>query len=271
MSNSSIPAPVSRVADPSRFSEHFSSFASVNFHEAVEAIFNSSSPGGSQVPRYQVRLPLSPILDGFAWPELCVGRHLFPEESSVWLSCANSRTPLHRDDTDAFLIHLLGAKSAVLISPSEWQRVPSVIKLRQARGSLDELYGASPSLMSPLIQNAAGRTLPLNKPHDPVPPTFVTIPSVQCAHVEIDSSVPPSAESLISDILQASRVERWRVSLTPGDMLYIPRDWLHDVESATPCVSISLRTMNGPVQSSQNPKAGRALNGRGRRSKTSRC
>ena len=36
-------------------------------------------------------------------------------------------------------------------------------------------------------------------------------------------------------------VPYWRGELEPGDALYIPRRWLHDLESQTPTVSLNLR------------------------------
>jgi len=39
----------------------------------------------------------------------------------------------------------------------------------------------------------------------------------------------------------ASKVEKYLVHLHPGDMLYIPKSWLHDIESTTETVSLVTR------------------------------
>ena len=39
----------------------------------------------------------------------------------------------------------------------------------------------------------------------------------------------------------ASKVEKYLVYLDPGDMLYIPKSWLHDIESTTETVSLVTR------------------------------
>jgi len=40
---------------------------------------------------------------------------------------------------------------------------------------------------------------------------------------------------------RVQQLPRFEIELAPGDLLYIPRGWLHDVESRTPTVSAALR------------------------------
>lgn len=58
------------------------------------------------------------------------------------------------------------------------------------------------------------------------------------------------------------RVPRFQGALEPGDALFVPQRWLHDIESLTPTVSVSLR-----FGAWDAPNARPAGKGRGRRRK----
>lgn len=53
-----------------------------------------------------------------------------------------------------------------------------------------------------------------------------------------NNNPPPDDGSVI---LASKDVEKYLVELNPGDLLYLPKRWLHDIESTTDTVSLAIR------------------------------
>jgi len=137
-----------------------------------------------------------------SWP----GASVKPDgETALFVTSAGGRTPLHRDHGDNALLHLHGRKSVVLVDPAvAAEHEPLVRELFGTPGTHEDLFGvAAEEEGEPAAGGAAGRSCPSGDDRMPLP--------------------------------------RAHCFLEPGDLLYIPDGWLHDVESRTPTVSAALR------------------------------
>mmetsp|Transcript_43558 Transcript_43558/g.98465 ORF Transcript_43558/g.98465 Transcript_43558/m.98465 type:complete len:373 (-) Transcript_43558:165-1283(-) len=131
-------------------------------------------------------------------------------ESAVFLTSAWGRTAMHADDFDNLLCHLHGPKSFVLVAP-EWRaRRPELLaRLFTAPGTHAEIYGGGEA-------PGGGETGPAG-----------------CLGGGVGER---------EDIRDIRGVPRLRCVLGAGDLLYIPKGWLHDVESqGEATVSAALR------------------------------
>lgn len=66
--------------------------------------------------------------------------------------------------------------------------------------------------------------------------TLLTLRDTPGLHADLYGDEPPNHA--------ARQVRRFQGSLAPGDALFLPQRWLHDIESLTPTISISLRFGN---------------------------
>ena len=124
---------------------------------------------------------------------------------------------MHRDDYDNTLLHLYGRKSVVLIDPSTAEAHTDVLRsLFTTPGSHATLYGVQSSELP--VGDVVGQAQPTTPDSDPGP-TALDVPRLHC-------------------------------SLEPGELLYIPKGWLHDVETqGGPTVSVALRFQAGAAMS----------------------
>ena len=120
---------------------------------------------------------------------------------------------MHRDDYDNTLLHLHGEKSVVMIDPEVGTSHGDLLEaLFTTPGTHAKLYQATRDLKGGSALFSAG-----------------TVGGVDGTFGGGNGKGDPR------------RIPRLHVSLTPGDLLYIPKGWLHDVESQTPTVSAALR------------------------------
>ena len=161
-------------------------------------------------------VPLPGLLQ--TWPGLSVK----PDgESAVFATSAGGRTAMHLDEYHNTLLHLWGAKQVVLVAP-EWRCThPNLLKaLFTAPGTHASLYGSSSSSSS---SNSSSNSN--------------------------NSNSSKSAAEMSDKRWGVQGMPRLQCCIKPGDLLYIPKGWLHDVESITSTVSAALRFEVGTAAS----------------------
>jgi len=182
-----------------------------------------NDPTGSTLPPC---LPLPPLLR--TWP----GVRVRPDgESAVFATSAGGRTALHQDGFHNCLVHLTGSKNVVLIAP-EWGDIhPTLIKaLFTTPGTHSTLYGtkAANEPRERSASSTANQSLDSNEG------------DLHVKYGEDDRLHNGRADDEEWGV-GVLGIPRQEVCLAPGDLLYIPEGWWHDVESTTNSVSVALR------------------------------
>ena len=133
---------------------------------------------------------------------------------------------MHRDELDNVLLHLYGRKSVVVVEPTAAAKHEALIRdLFTMPGSHADLYECPPHTPS---NEAEGVSCSRSS-------SISSSSSTKCAN----STNSPSSPSSTSD--SGNSIPRLHCYLEPGDLLYIPNGWFHDVESQTPTISAALR------------------------------
>jgi len=171
-------------------------------------------PTGSTLPPC---LPLPELLR--TWP----GVRVRPNgESAVFATSAGGRTALHQDGYHNCLLHLMGRKTVVLIAPECGDIHPDLFKaLFTTPGTHSTLYGTEAA--STALNAFDSDSGPIDVKDDD------------------DSSLHGARVGYKEANVGVLGIPRQDVCLAPGDLLYIPEGWWHDVESTTATVSVALR------------------------------
>lgn len=180
-------------------------------------------PTGSTLP---LCLPLPQLLR--TWP----GVRVRPDgESAVFATSAGGRTALHQDGFHNCLVHLTGSKNVVLIAPKWGDAHPTLIKaLFTTPGTHSTLYGTKAANESHerSASSTANQSLDSNEG------------DLHAKYGEDDRLHNARADDEERGV-GVLGIPRQEVCLGPGDLLYIPEGWWHDVESTTNSVSVALR------------------------------
>lgn len=275
-------------------SQHVNSSVSVGFDHFIEHFFSSSSlcptpklkpaEGEQTAPtdllsnslHYQLRASLQPWLRITDLPPQLLQllppappshttehqkKHpqervylLDDHESTLFFTTAGTRTPLHWDHYENFLLHLVGRKQVVLLRPSLYRtHAPLLQSLYSAQGKQAELFA--------LADNVQNNTASSSFSHSESPPratcftsssSVASVVSVKKSQSEMPPHRPRRAQKQLTTKLEMPNgivdLQRYVCVLAPGDVLYIPTGWMHDVESETSTVSAALRFSRAHIQ-----------------------
>jgi Cupin-like domain len=137
--------------------------------------------------------------------ETLLGGHDLNEDASmVFVTATGLRTPLHSDERHGMLLHIDGVKNFFVIPAAVSDNTHSPDMLRQLL-TLRDISGTHRDLYQP--------------PDDE------------------DRPPPASVPTALTNIMDRC----YRGTLLPGSALFLPQRNLHDIESVSPTISISLR------------------------------
>ena len=134
------------------------------------------------------------------------------------------------DPDEGIMAHLVGQKTALLIPPLGLSKedLDELFQYRWKTGSLADLY-----LNNHDINN--------NTDNENDDGNGNNIIHDHATKKKKDATTTTTTASAMTTNSILSRVEMYWVDLQPGDLLYIPKSWLHDIESTTETVSLVTR------------------------------
>lgn len=156
-----------------------------------------------------------------------------PGVAQGWLGPAGTITHMHWDPAENLLVQIRGRKRVVLVAPRDVAHLaPNQFSLRWLCEQLD----GRPRLASALDAIAAAR-----------PSTRAQLRKLFAQQLDTRQRLflfnvlagMNSHDVEIRDPAIARRVERWEAILEPGDVLFMPFMWRHEVYALDPSVSLN--------------------------------
>jgi hypothetical protein len=198
--------PVASLCDENRTSHGPVPPGRLQTRLALDGIFDHRT----DLPNHQHHNNHHPPRAAAAVVETLLGGHDLNEEASmVFVTAAGLRTPLHSDERHGLLLHVHGVKNyfvipAAISDTHSPESLRQLLTLRDTSGTHRDLYQSPPR----------------EEEEEDRPPQ--------------PASVPPAALTKIIN-------RCYRGTLPPGSALFLPQRNLHDMESVSPTISISLR------------------------------
>ena len=136
------------------------------------------------------------------------------------------------DPDEGIMAHLAGQKTALLIPPLGLSKkdLDELFQYRWKTGSLADLY-LNNNNNNNNTDNDDGNVNKIIHDH---------ATKKKKKKKDTTTTTTATTTTMTTDSI-LSRVEMYWVDLQPGDLLYIPKSWLHDIESTTETVSLVTR------------------------------